>query len=261
MFKDKRVFANYGNQNTEIEVANGDSIYGTGVGLVPARHCGNELTFCNVLHVPSLKTDLVSMTDLAKKGCLIVFQEGGNFEVVQDKDAVMSGTLVDGLMELDVELGRFTHSTHRTLAIKADRDLLHSRLGHPGPVPFSNVHPDVLPPQNCEPCIIPKHHRLPYQGKFEVASEKLEVLHSDLSGLISPTSVGGHKYYFKITNSSTSFKFVHLLKNKSDTLNEFEKFKTLIENQTNLRIKTLVNDSGGEYTSHTFRTFLDENGI
>lgn len=105
MFKDRKAFANYGRHSTEIEVANGDCIYGAGVGAVKATHRGSPLTFCNALHVPSLKTDLVSMTELAKKGCSIVFQEGGNFEVVQDKDVVMSGQLVDGLMELDIDLG------------------------------------------------------------------------------------------------------------------------------------------------------------
>lgn len=91
--------------------------------------------------------------------------------------------------------------------------------------------------------------------------ERLEVLHSDLSGLISPTSLGGHRYYFKITDSETLFKFVYLLRHKSETLSEMKKFKTYIENQTERKIKCLVNDNGGEYTSLAFKQFLEENGI
>lgn len=126
MFKDKNRFVNYGKQMTEIEVANGDSIFGTGVGAVKAMHRGSPLTFCNVLHVPSLKTDVVSMTELARKGCSIVFQEGGNFEVVQDKDVVMSGSLVDGLMELNVDLGKFSLKKLHAMVSRADGTLLHS---------------------------------------------------------------------------------------------------------------------------------------
>lgn len=39
------------------------------------------------------------------------------------------------------------------------------------------------------------------------------------------------------------------------------KFKSLVENQTDLRIKKLVNDNGGEYTSNEFGNFVDSCGI
>lgn len=133
-----------------MEVANGDAIDGQGIGTVNVTHRGSPLSFCNTLHVPSLKTDLVSMTDLAKKGCSIVFQEGGAFEVIQDTDVVLSGKLVDGLMELDVEAGKSTHPPV-ALVTRTDGHLLHSRLGNPGPVPFSKVHPGVSAPTLCEP--------------------------------------------------------------------------------------------------------------
>lgn len=148
------------------------------------------------------------MTELAKNGCSIVSQECGNFEVVQDQDVVMSGSLVDGLMELNIDLGESSSTSQHALIARADGNLLHSHVGHPGPVPFSKIHPHASPPTACEPCILSKHHQLPYKGHFEVAKEKLEVLHSNLSGLISPASLGGHRYYFKITDSATSYKFV-----------------------------------------------------
>lgn len=76
---------------------NGDAI--DGLGIVTVKE-GNPLTFCNTLHVPSLKTDLVSMVNLAKKGCSIVFKEDSKFDVVQDWDVALSRYIVDGLMEL-----------------------------------------------------------------------------------------------------------------------------------------------------------------
>lgn len=151
MFKDRSHFANYTPRGTAIEVANGDTINGQGVGMIKVTHRGSPLTFCNSLHVPSLKTDLVSMVELAKKGCLIEFKEDGKFEVVQGADVVLSGALVDGLMELDIELGGFLSSTPVAMTAKADGVLLHSRLGHPGPVPFSKHYPGIEPPQHCEP--------------------------------------------------------------------------------------------------------------
>lgn len=39
------------------------------------------------------------------------------------------------------------------------------------------------------------------------------------------------------------------------------KFENLVENQTNLKIKTMVNYNGGEYVSNAFETFTSEHGI
>lgn len=126
------------------------------------------------------------MVELAKKGCSIEFKDNGKFEVVQDSDVVLSGNLVEGLMELDIELGQISTWAPHAMTAKADGSLLHSWLGHPGPVPFSKVHPGVTSPHMCDSCVRSKHHRLPYYGKFNVATERLEKLHSDLSRIISP---------------------------------------------------------------------------
>lgn len=207
------------------------------------------------------KLILSAWSTLRKKGCAIVFKEAGTFEVVQENDSVLSGKLVDGLMELDVEIGGSPSVTSCAMLAQADGTLLHSRPGHPGPIPFSKIHPGIKPPLSCEPCILSKHHRLPYQGKFKIASERLELLHSDLSGIISPPSINGSRYFFKITDSSTSYKFVYLLQHKHETLAKFVQFKQLVENQTSQKIKAIVNDNGGEYISKSFENYLLEHGI
>lgn len=164
-------------------------------------------------------------------------------------------------MELDLDLGKSNLIKPITYATAADGSLLHSRLGHPGRTPFLKVFPNQSPPTQCDPCIMSKHHRVPYQGKFIIAGEKLDMIHSDLSGVISPPSIGGNQYYFKITDSCTSYKFVYLLQRKDQTFSSFVKFKRLIENQTGKRIKSMVNNNGGEYVSHVFESFVKEHGI
>lgn len=231
MFKDRSSFAHYAPKSSIVEVANGDAIDGKGIGTVNVTHLGSPVSFVNALHVPSLKTDLVSMTDLAKNGCSIVFQEGGKFDVVQDTNTVLSGKLVDGLMELDVSPGKSSQPSTAQVS-RADGHTLHSRLGHPGPVPFSKVHPGVTPPTLCKPCILAKHHCLPYKGKFKRATERLEMVHSDLSGRITPPTLSGRRYYFKLTNSSTCYKFIYILHHKSEIFSHFMQFKALLKNQS-----------------------------
>ena len=83
------------------------------------------------------------------------------------------------------------------------------------------------------------------------------MIHSDLSGIISPPSMGGGRYYFKLTDSATSYKFVYILKHKSETLSTFMKFKSFFENQKNLTIKSMVNNNGGEYVGTAFKDFTE----
>lgn len=163
-------------------------------------------------------------------------------------------------MEPDLDAGESSINSYSLAAI-TDGTLLHSRLGHPGSHPFSKAFPGITPPMNCGPCIMAEHHQLAYQGRFEVATEKLEMLHSELSGIITPPSLGGNHYYFKISDSCTSSKFVFMLQSTSQKFNTFVQFKKMIENQTSKRIKTMVNDNGGEYTSALFSEFVKEHGI
>lgn len=123
---------------------------------------------------------------------------------MHNDETALSGNINKGIMELNLTLGKSTPSNPRALETSNDSTILHSRLGHPGSQPFLKIHPAVTPPDHCEPCILAKTHRLPYTGKFEIAKGKLDLIHSNLSGIITPPSLGGRHYFFKLTDSCTS---------------------------------------------------------
>ena len=50
--------------------------------------------------------------------------------------------------------------------------------------------------------------------------------------------------------------FGYLLEHKDQTFESFKNFKALVENQTNLKIKMLRSDNGGEYNNNEFNVFL-----
>jgi len=101
----------------------------------------------------------------------------------------------------------------------------------------------------------------PFPGKNSRPTGLLHVVHSDLSGRISPPSLNGGRYYFKFTNGFSKFKHVYILKSKDEAFHIFKLFKALVKNQTGHRIKRLVNDGGGEYIGSDFKNFLDSEGI
>jgi len=51
------------------------------------------------------------------------------------------------------------------------------------------------------------------------------------------------------------------LKNKSETFENFKKFKTFVEKQSESCIKALRTDRGGEFLSSEFNHFCEENDI
>lgn len=157
MIHDKNLFNSYRSQHTNIEVAGGESISGLGIGQVGGKHKGSSLSFSDCLHVPSLKSNLISMINLAKKGCSIVFKDSGYFEVMQDKDVVLSGHLVNGVMELDISLGE-SITPAQALATQTNGIVLHRRLGHAGQRPFEKAFPHSIYTKHCDPCVLSKHH-------------------------------------------------------------------------------------------------------
>jgi transposase InsO family protein len=54
---------------------------------------------------------------------------------------------------------------------------------------------------------------------------------------------------------------VYFLKYKDEVFNKFKEFKALIENLSEIKIKILRSDNGGEYTSKEFVNFCKDVGI
>lgn len=113
----------------------------------------------------------------------------------------------------------------------------------------------------CENCLLLKLHRLPFKGHIPSATQVLETIFMDLSGKITPASLLGGRYYFKLTNWFTVYRFVYILKNKSDAYASFVSFAKNLENIKSATIKNVVCDGGGEFNSKEFLSFFEEKNI
>ena len=56
-------------------------------------------------------------------------------------------------------------------------------------------------------------------------------------------------------------KWVCFLKKKTEDFECFKIFKEMVENETDLKIKTLRSDYGGEFTSNELWNYCEEHGI
>ena len=85
-------------------------------------------------------------------------------------------------------------------------------------------------------------------------SESLSLVHSDVCGPLPTMSLGGASYFVTFIDDYSSRKvWVYPLRRKDDVLSVFQKFVTLVENQSGKKVKCLCSNNGGEYVSRAFQ--------
>ena len=119
--------------------------------------------------------------------------------------------------------------------------LLHRRLGH---VPFqslSKLYPNAFSDVDksklfCDACELGKHIRLVYPSIGLRSSEPFMLIHSDVWGPCSVTSVSGLKGFVTFIDCYTHMTWIYMFKGKNEVLRYFQDFHKLVINQFNARV-------------------------
>ena len=114
----------------------------------------------------------------------------------------------------------------------------------------------------CEDCIFGNQKRVRFLStRNKKKSKNLELVHSDVWGPASASSLGDSLYYVAFIDDKTRKTWVYPMKNKSDVFSIFQKWKAFVELETGTKLKCLRSDNGGEYCSKEFESFCARNGI
>ena len=100
-----------------------------------------------------------------------------------------------------------------------------------------------------------------FSGIRERAKGILELIHSDVCGLMPVQAKSGNFYFITFTDDFSRFGWVYLMRYKSEAFEKFREFKNEVEKQSGKSIKTLRSNRGGEYLSTEFTQSLKDNGI
>lgn len=117
---------------------------------------------------------------------------------------------------------------------------------------------------DCEICIQSKLCKKPANSEEKKTcrtTKRLEIIHSDVCGPISTSSLEGKKYMVTFIDDYSRYCKVYFMKRKNEVLDKFKEFKLEVENFTESKIKCLQTDNGTEYCNEKFSSFLKENGI
>jgi hypothetical protein len=99
---------------------------------------------------------------------------------------------------------------------------------------------------------LPKHKKLPFNINNNKALHCYDLLHIDIWGPISTSSIHGHSYFLTIVDDCSKFTWVVLMKHKSETRQKIIDFITLNENQHKTTVKVIRSDDGPEFIMPKF---------
>jgi transposase InsO family protein len=88
-----------------------------------------------------------------------------------------------------------------------------------------------------------------------------ELLHIDLFGPTTYTSIGGNKYGFIIMDDFTRYTWVTFLVDKSDVFASFKTFIKKVQTEFETTIKKVRSDNGSEFKNTRIDELCDEYGI
>jgi hypothetical protein len=221
----------------------------------------------NVLYVPGLEKNLVSISCLEDKGNRIAFVDGKVLSWPRDssiENARVIGTREGNLYRLleqndealihdEVNPNEFWHRRYAHINYQA---LPFLKKMVEGILELQSTHEGI-----CKRCALRKNIKKPFPSNNNRSKETLDIIHSDACGLMPVKSLGGSLYYVIFIDDYSRKTWLYLLKRKDEVFNKFQEFKAEIENLTNKKIKTLRADNGGEYTSNEFVAFCKSAGI
>ena len=255
-----------------VTLGDGSSLEGPAEGTVildtvlpngRAKKCRIE----NVLYVPKLSYSLLSVSKASEAGKITRFNRTGCEILNKEKRVVATATRVGNLYYL--EYCRKVQNLNVTE--KSNEMLWHRRYGHIGEQNLRSLANNELvecfkydPTKNigfCESCIEGKQHRTSFDASDRQTGDLLELVHSDVCGKISETSIGGAQYFLTFTDDKSRYSWVYILKTKDQVFERFVEWKCLVEKATKKKVVTLRTDNGGEYTSTQFEEYLRAEGI
>lgn len=253
---------------TQITSASSSKVPVKGVGdlSVCVNEC--EVDFNEVLCVPGLSANLLSVAQMVKGDNEVVFNKKGCHIYNQERELIALIKAENGVYRLHTKqvkcLAALTQaqnalSWHRKLGHVNFGSMCKMKNGLVNGIDFSERNEVEI--QNCVVCKEGKQTRKSFPISTTRTENVLDLIHSDLNGPMENRSIGGARYILTFIDDHSRKIFVYFIQEKSEVFDKFVEFKALVENQTGRKIKAMRSDNGTEYINSAFENYFKKHGI
>ena len=228
-------------------------------------HLSESLVLLNVLHVPSFRFNLISVSSLLQQHRHSAHFCFDSCHIHEHTQGLMigRGSVIHNLYILDQHM--LSSSLNFCGSLKVDGSLWHQRLGHPSSAKLQHLSADIaldksslLEHASCPVCPLAKQRRLPFPHKNNMSKEPFDLIHIDTWGPFSVESVEDYKYFLTIVDDHTRVTWIYMMKYKSDVSVILPSFVKLVRTQYKANIKMIHSDNAQELA---FSNLIRENGI
>nr|KYP39567.1 Retrovirus-related Pol polyprotein from transposon TNT 1-94 [Cajanus cajan] len=257
---------------TKVKFADNSTVKSEGKGkILIRRRDGKAAIISDVLYVPAMKHNLLSIGQLLQKGYLLDWKWKEQMLRILDKKGtpILRAPLSDNrTFRVDISMSK--HMCFASAVFDVNW-LWHLRFGHLNFGSLSQLAKKEMviglphiekSDATCESCMLGKQARNPFKVHLETRSKDvLEVIYTDVCGPFEVPSLGGNRYFITFIDDFSKRIWLFLLGRKSEAFNCFVQFKKLVEKQSGKVIKILRSDGGGEYNNGEFASFYKKEGI
>ena len=256
-----------------VRAANGSVMYCTGVGTIDLLgHDGKKwkpLSLKSVLFVPDLGRNLFSIRAATKQGAAVVMNETG-CKVYKNERLMVTGAVCGNLFHMKFRETGGTEANISESDFTSHLRRWHERLGH---INFATIRkaikvggkdafPEPADKDVCRGCALGKMHREPFpSGPKKRESVPGAVVHADLCGKMSPSSVEGNNYFLLLKDDASNFMFIYFVKQKSEVLGKISEFLLDWRHRSPHPVCELKTDCGGEFLSKEGEKWLHQKQI
>ena len=227
---------------TNVQIGDGNFLQAISVGKVPLQLqlLNNETLDCTadkVLYVPNLCYNLLSIPKITENGKTIEFCDAHCNIFSNDKNLIGIANKVGNLFHLDCisakanvcnsnnneDLQYLWHQRYGHLGISNLRKLVANELVGGMQFDIKDEH------RVCNNCCDGKNHRVPFPKTSKKKYSPFELVHSNVCGKISPSSIGGGNYFLTFIDEATYYVWIYILHTKDQVFQKFQEWKTLVE--------------------------------
>jgi transposase InsO family protein len=116
--------------------------------------------------------------------------------------------------------------------------------------------------QFCDICVLTKQRRLPFpqQSSFR-ANERLEFMHEDLCGPVTPATPRGRRYFLLLVDDLSRYMWVVVIGSKGEAADAIRRAQAAAEAECGRKLRVLRTDNGSEFMAAEFASYYADEGV